>query len=70
MQEKEQIIYMQTRIVRLASEKWNMEKEDVIELFSKYNVLLYLENNYDIFHIEGDEAILADVSMYLKRKGN
>lgn len=69
MEEQQQIIYMQTRIVRLASERWNMSIKDVVEMFSRFEVLQYIENCFGIFHMEGDEVILEDVTEYIRNKG-
>lgn len=69
MGEKQQIIYMQTRIIRLASEEWKKSMEEISEIFTGYNVLQYIEQCFDMFHMEGDEAILADIEEYLKNKG-
>lgn len=69
MNERQQIIYMQARIIRLASEKWGMSIKMIAELFSKFDVLRYIENCFGIFHVEGDDAIFEDVKMYLKNKG-
>ena len=69
MSEKSQIIFMQTRIIRLASEKWHLPIDRIIELFKKVDVFGYIEISYGIFHCEGDEAVLEDISEFLKRKG-
>lgn len=68
MSERQQIIYMQTRILRLASEKWCKPIELVSGLFTKYGILRYIEECFDMFHVEGDEAILEDVEAYLKNR--
>lgn len=69
MGEKQQIIYMQTRIIRLASEEWKKSVEEISEIFTGYNVLQYIEQCFDIFHMQGDEAVLADIEEYLKNRG-
>ena len=69
MGEQQQIIYMQTRIIRLASEHWDTSMKDVVEMFSHFEVLQYIENCFGIFHTEGDEAILEDVTEYMRNKG-
>ena len=51
MQDKEQIVYMQTRLVRLASEQWDSSKEEMVVLFQKYNIFEYIEQNYALFFI-------------------
>lgn len=69
MNERQQMIYMQTRLIRLASEEWNKPVEVITKLFSKYDVLEYMEECFGIFHVEGDEAVLEDIVKYLKNKG-
>lgn len=69
MSEQEEIIFMQTRLIRLASEEWDMPIVQIIELFRKFDILGYIEKGYGIFHCEGDEAILEDIAELLARKG-
>ncbi len=40
---------MQTRVIRLASEKWHLPMEEIVELFKNSDVLGYIENGYGIF---------------------
>lgn len=69
MSEKSEITFMQTRLIRLASEEWHLPIEKIIDLFRKVDVLGYIEKGYGIFHCEGDEAVLEDIMEFLKRKG-
>lgn len=69
MNERQQIIYMQARLIRLASENWNRSIEAIAELFEQYDVFRYIEECFGIFHVEGDDAVLDDVRGYLKNKG-
>ena len=69
MGERQQITYMQTRITRLACKRWNMPMRDVVGIFMKYDVLGYIERNYGLFHMEGDDAVFEDVVLYLSHKG-
>lgn len=69
MSEKEEITFMQTRLIRLASEEWNLPIEKIVDLFRNADVFGYIEKGYGIFHCEGDEAVLEDVAELLKRKG-
>jgi hypothetical protein len=65
MEEKSQIIYMQTRLVRLAAEQWRKPYRDVVELFRAKGVFRYIAKMWELFHIEGDLAVLDDVQQYL-----
>ena len=69
MSEKEEITFMQTRLIRLASEKWHLSIEQIIDLFKRADVLGYIEKGYGIFHCEGDEGVLEDITELLGRKG-
>ncbi|WP_407399287.1 DUF3791 domain-containing protein [Anaerovibrio sp.] len=69
MNERTQIIFMQVRIIRLASKAWNMSINDVMRIFNKFDILGYIEAGFGIFHCEGDEAILEDISELLADKG-
>lgn len=69
MSEKAEITFMQTRLIRLASEEWHLSMEQIIDLFKKADILEYIEKSYGIFHCEGDEAVLEDITEFLNRKG-
>ena len=66
MSEKTEITFMQTR---LTSEEWHLPVEQIIHLFKEVDVLGYIEKCYGIFHCEGDEAVLEDITEFLQRKG-
>lgn len=69
MSEKTEITFRQTKLIRLASEEWNLPVEKSILLFKEADVLGYIEKCYGIFHCEGDEAVLEDITELLQRKG-
>lgn len=69
MGERQQITYMQVRIVRMACKTWSMSMRDVISLFAEHDVLGYIERNFGLFHMEGDNAVFDDVCAYLRNKG-
>ncbi len=69
MSEKTEILFMQTRLIRLASEEWHLPIDKIIDLFKKVDVLGYIEKGYGIFHCEGDEAVLEDIAEFLNGKG-
>ena len=43
MSEKSQILFMQTRLLRLASEKWNTSIIKVNDIFAKYNIFKFID---------------------------
>ena len=64
MRRETEIIFMQTRLIRLASEEWQLPVEQVIHIFKKYDVLGYIEIGYAIFACEGDEALIDHITHY------
>jgi len=64
-----QITFMQARIVRLATQEWHLTMQSVNALFLRYGIYAYIEKFWDLFHIEGDMAVLQDVRQYLEKKG-
>ena len=69
MSKKAEIIFMQTRLIRLASEEWHLPIEKIVELFKKVDVLGYIEKGYGLFHCEGDEVVLDDITEFMEGKG-
>lgn len=69
MNEKTEITFMQTRLIRLASEEWHLPIDQIINLFKKADVLGYIEKGYEIFKCEGDEAVLDDITEFIIGKG-
>ena len=49
MSEREEILFMQTRLIRLAAEEWKLSMDKVLSLFKQANVLDYIEKVYGIF---------------------
>ena len=67
MNEEQQILYMQTRLIRMAAEKWNISMDKAARIFSQYDALNYIAECFDIFHVQGDEENLADIEQYIRR---
>lgn len=68
MEEQSQIIYMQTRLVRLAAEQWGKPYQDIVKLFKEKGVFHYIAKMWELFHIEGDLAVLDEIQRYLDSK--
>ncbi|MBO4793227.1 MAG: DUF3791 domain-containing protein [Deltaproteobacteria bacterium] len=39
------------------------------EIFTRYGVYRFLEDCFELFHVEGDQAILEEIGQYLAHKG-
>lgn len=64
-----EIQHMQVRLFSLAWKKWNITIERCSELFDQFRIDHYIESLYELFHVQGDEANLAEIEEYLKNKG-
>lgn len=64
-----QILFMQTRLIRLAAEKWNTTIVKTNIVFEKYNIFQFIEECFGVFHMEGDEAVFDDIEVLLANKG-
>lgn len=69
MSDNAQIIYMQARLVGLMAKETGSSVASVATLFKEQGVFHYVKRMWDLFHIEGDLAVLEDVKQYLKSKG-
>ena len=47
MSEKEEIIFMQTRLVRLASKEWHLPVDEIFNIFGKADTWLYRKMLWD-----------------------
>jgi len=43
---------------------------EMIELFSKYEIFDFIINNYDALHTMGGRAITDDINFIIERKGS
>lgn len=69
MERRQQIIYMQVRLVRKAAEAWGVPIDGAVKRLAAFQVPQYIEDNYDLLHMEGDEAIFADITQLMERRG-
>lgn len=69
MSEKSEILFMQVRMLRIASEEWNMLIQRVCILFDKYSIFKFIEDCYGVFHMEGDYAVFEEIKILLRNKG-
>ena len=69
MDEARQITFMQARITQMASRRWGVSLRQVVDIFREHGVLEYIEDCFDYFHLEGDDAVFHDVTEYLRKRG-
>ena len=69
LNKRDDIFMLQVRLFRLAQLKWDKSAEECEQIFKKYGLNEYIETCYEEYHVQGDEANLADWEHYLKVKG-
>ena len=60
---------MEARLFAEYLKKYNKKPRDANQMFEKYGIWKYIEECYDILHMNGDEYILNDIEYILRRKG-
>ena len=53
---EKEILRIKVRLFRKACNRWNMGNVECAEIFDKYEVDEYIQQLYEIFHVQGDEA--------------
>ena len=66
MSEKEEITFMQTRLIRLASEEWHLPLEKVIEIFGRADIL---KKDMEFFIVRGMKLCLRISQSFLRKRG-
>lgn len=64
-----EVLYMETRIFSEFCERKKIKAKEANLIFNTYKIWDYIENCYDMLHINGDENVLNDVDIILKRQG-
>ena len=59
------VIYMQVEMANLYMEIYNISPDEFLELDNKYNILAYIEEGYEPFHLTGNEGILDEIQDYI-----
>lgn len=69
MVRENEMIHIQVRLFRMACKRWNMDYMACADIFEKYDVDRYILDAYEFFHVQGDEANIEEIEMYLKKQG-
>lgn len=69
MTKRSEIAFMQARIARIATQKWRLPISEVGRLFDQYKAFQHIRDCYDLYHVEGDEAIWEDMQPFFRHRG-
>ena len=60
------VLYMQIRVANLYRRAHEMSISDFLELDRQTNLLLFIADTYEVFHLTGDPGILDEVDDYVQ----
>ncbi len=66
---KEDIFMLQVRLYRMFQNRKKLTSEECNKIFDKYKLFEYIEQCYEEYHVQGDEANYSDMLEYLRGRG-
>ncbi|WP_034445777.1 DUF3791 domain-containing protein [Butyrivibrio sp. AE2032] len=66
---QDDLFMLQVRLFRLAQIRWDKTVAECENIFNTYGINEYIKECYEFFHVQGDEANIADIESYLRGKG-
>lgn len=64
-----QILYIQSSIINALRTKCGLTQDQITEIIDRADLLKFIEDNYELYHIEGIYNNLEDIQKYLKELG-
>jgi hypothetical protein len=64
-----EVLFMEARLFGEFLHKFDIRPKDANRMFERFGIWEYIEECYDVLHMNGDEYILNDIESILKRRG-
>ncbi|MCL2139326.1 MAG: DUF3791 domain-containing protein [Treponema sp.] len=64
----DQVLFMQAGIANMYMKKHGISPKEFLKLNKKFNILGFIREGYEPFHLMGDKGILSEVEGYVKEK--
>ena len=65
-----QVLHLQVEMSNLYMARHNLTPEAFLELDKKYDVLGFIEDGYEMFHLTGSEGVLDEIREYVESLDN
>lgn len=65
----DEILYMETRVFSDFCKSKNISAREANRLFNLCDIWNYIETCYDSLHLSGDDSVMADVEMIMRKRG-
>ena len=63
-----QVLYMQAGIANMYMKKHKLTPGEFLKLDKKFDILGFIQEGYEPFHLMGDKGILNELEEYVKAK--
>ena len=63
----DQILFMQTGIVNMFMKKYGLSPKEFLKLDKKLDILGFIREGYEPFHLMGDRGILIELEEYVNK---
>lgn len=71
MKNKElEIAYFLSFCIEQYKHKHQMSGNETVSLFDKYDILLYLEENFEVLHTQGHQWLIEEIDELINEKRN
>lgn len=71
MENKElEIAYFLSFCIEQYKHKHQMSGNETVSLFDKYDILLYLEENFEVLHTQGHQWLIEEIDELINEKRN
>jgi hypothetical protein len=64
-----EVLNMQLVLIPILSDKWKLSYSELSNLFSKYDVLGYIDVCYEKYNSTGNQGIIDDLKDYIEMQG-
>jgi hypothetical protein len=61
-----QVVYLQVEMANLFMERHNLTPDEFLALDKKYDVLGFIGEGYEAFHLTGSEGVLSEINEYVQ----
>jgi len=63
-----QVAHLQTEVAHAYMRRHNLKPAEFVQLDGDHNILRFIENGYELFHLTGTEGVLDEIENYIALK--
>ena len=64
-----EMLYMENRLFRMFQDQYHTTPARTNQIFNAHQIWNYIEQTYDMLHLNGDESALAEIVSLLRVNG-